>query len=64
MLRGRLRVNETGSLKCLTAGGEKLIKMDPPKNYAFYIGSFAGQTAVFTMRDLSWADVAAAVRRQ
>ena len=27
---------ENSSLKCLSAGGEKLIKTEPPKNYAFY----------------------------
>lgn len=39
---------ENSSLKCLSAGGEKLIKTEPPKNYAFYNGYGPTENTIFT----------------
>ncbi|MBR2143240.1 MAG: amino acid adenylation domain-containing protein [Anaerovibrio sp.] len=39
---------ENSSLKCLTAGGEKLIRLEPPKNYDFYNGYGPTENTIFT----------------
>ena len=39
---------ENSSLKCLTAGGEKLIKIEPPRKYAFYNAYGPTENTIFT----------------
>ncbi|SFA95698.1 AMP-binding protein [Selenomonas ruminantium] len=39
---------ENSSLKCLSAGGEKLATLEPPRNYAFYNGYGPTENTIFT----------------